>query len=1037
MDSLTYTITSFPERGELTGGNSSWTYRPAPAFYGDDHFTFKVNDGREDSNEATVRITVKALNDPPEVSIEPPLKVALGFPMLLRATFLDDPASSYTARVTWGDGRSGATGDIVDANGIGPELQGVVVTNPPLTGVEGHAFATHVYEAAGSRMLTLCIKDDGGLEGCDSLQINVERLVNLGFGGIVYEQPLPEDEITEQEILDGVPFTYEVTVQNGKPSVGSGLKAEGVVLDVTLPADLNVAGIAISQGSCAVAGVGLTCAIGDLDPEASALLKVRAFGPGTLVANAARDLNGVLTTLSPAIEREVEFVVNVDIVPNLADDDGDGMTEGFERAFGLDPARDDARGDADGDGLENRAEFDLRTSPRAADTDGDGLTDFAEHAAGNSDPTKADTDGDGLLDGWEVSYGLSPMNAGDAAEDPDADGLANADEFVQGKDPRRDDVPPLVRAPADITVVATGRRTRVAIGAATAVDGRDGPVSVQADTHGPFLPGPNIVGWSAEDALDNLGIAEQRVNVIPLATFAVDQSIAEGGTANVRVELNGPAVSYPVTIPYSVAGSADNAVDYVLTSGTLSIASGIGGEIKIDTLTDAVADPDETIVLTLGVPANAARGEKTTHTITIRERNLAPQVNVRVEQQERLVTTIARDRGRLIVNADVIDGPRDQHSYDWSRSDRGIFDLARAKDQRYELDALTLNPGVYALRVDVADNGLPPARSDARTLLRVVDRPPLLNPLDDSDSDGVDDLTEGSADRDGDRVADYLDAIDNPNLMSLDESGRAVETNTGLGLRLGERAFALDSRHVAIAEDDVMTDVDYGYVNGVADFEITGLELGGRADVVIPLLRPVTGGAVYRKLLYGVWQDFAVGGGERIASAPGSDGVCPPPGSALYQTGLGLGHGCLQLTLADGGPNDADGFANGIIRDPGGLAVPVAVDVEVLPPPRTVLSGVGDAVMLRLKLHTDSGDVVLRSLTLQADGTGRERDIEEVQVVHDVDGDGVAGPRDPIVARGAYRQNSGVLSLELSNDLEVPFGTTDVLVVYRIGGAVR
>ncbi len=285
-----------------------------------------------------------------------------------------------------------------------------------------------------------------------------------------------------------------------------------------------------------------------------------------------------------------------------------------------------------------------------------------------------------------------------------------------------------VRAPADITVVATGRLTRVALGAATAVDGRDGAVSVQADTNGPFPPGPNIVSWSAEDALDNLGIAVQRVNVIPLATFAVDQSIEEGRAANVRVELNGPAVSYPVTIPYSVAGSADNAVDDVVTSGTLSIASGIGGSIKIATLTDALADPDETIVLTMGVPANAVRGVKTTHTITIRERNLPPHVNVRVEQQGRPVTTIARDRGRLIVNADVIDGPRDQHSYDWSRSDRGIFDPARAKDQRYELDALTLNPGVYALRVDVTDDGLPPARSDARTLLRVVDRPPLLNP---------------------------------------------------------------------------------------------------------------------------------------------------------------------------------------------------------------------------------------------------------------------------------------------------------------------
>ncbi len=225
-----------------------------------------------------------------------------------------------------------------------------------------------------------------------------------------------------------MPFTYEVTVLNGKPSVGSGLKAEGLVLDAELPSDLNVVDIAINQGNCAVTGVGVD--LRDRRPRrrtAAAMLEVRAYGPGTLAANAARDFSGVLTTtVRPRSSREVEFVVNVDMVPNLADDDGDGMTEGYERAFGLDLARDDARGDADGDGLENRTEFDLRTSPRAVDTDGDGLTDFAEHAAGNSDPTQADTDGDGMPDGWELSYGLSPMTAADAAEDPDADGLANS-----------------------------------------------------------------------------------------------------------------------------------------------------------------------------------------------------------------------------------------------------------------------------------------------------------------------------------------------------------------------------------------------------------------------------------------------------------------------------------------------------------------------------------------------------------------------------------------------------------------------------------
>ena len=37
------------------------------------------------------------------------------------------------------------------------------------------------------------------------------------------------------------------------------------------------------------------------------------------------------------------------------------------------------------------------------------------------------------------------------------------------------------------------------------------------------------------------------------------------------------------------------------------------------------------------------------------------------------------------------------------------------------------------------------------------------------------------------------------------------------------------------------------------------------------------------------------------------------------------------------------------------------------------------------------------------------------------------------LARGRYTRNGGDLTLTLDDDLEVPFGTTEVLVVYRTG----
>lgn len=59
-----------------------------------------------------------------------------------------------------------------------------------------------------------------------------------------------------------------------------------------------------------------------------------------------------------------------------------------------------------------------------------------------------------------------------------------------------------------------------------------------------------------------------------------------------------------------------------------------------------------------------------------------------------------------------------------------------------------------------------------------------------------------------------------------------------------------------------------------------------------------------------------------LASASGVDGPCPAPGSRDYVSGLQPGHYCVQLTLDDGGPNDADGLRNGMILDPGGVGTP-------------------------------------------------------------------------------------------------------------------
>jgi hypothetical protein len=64
-DRLTFQIMAQPAHGTLAGVPPNVTYMPAADYNGPDSFTFKANDGRADSNPATVSISVVAVNDPP------------------------------------------------------------------------------------------------------------------------------------------------------------------------------------------------------------------------------------------------------------------------------------------------------------------------------------------------------------------------------------------------------------------------------------------------------------------------------------------------------------------------------------------------------------------------------------------------------------------------------------------------------------------------------------------------------------------------------------------------------------------------------------------------------------------------------------------------------------------------------------------------------------------------------------------------------------------------------------------------------------
>jgi uncharacterized repeat protein (TIGR02543 family) len=130
-------------------------------------------------------------------------------------------------------------------------------------------------------------------------------------------------------------------------------------------------------------------------------------------------------------------------------------------------------------------------------------------------------------------------------------------------------------------------------------------------------------------------------------------------------------------------------------------------------------------------------------------------------------------------------------------------------------------------------------------------------------------------------------------------------------------------------------DERFTHLGYLVDFEIKGLDLPGQS---VPLVIPLPTGqtiprlALWRKYLGPSrgWQDFVQDQANQLFSASRNAlGNCPWPGSDSWQPGLNQGDACVRLIIEDGGPNDLDGAMDGVIRDPGTLAVSVSEAVSV------------------------------------------------------------------------------------------------------------
>ena len=163
----------------------------------------------------------------------------------------------------------------------------------------------------------------------------------------------------------------------------------------------------------------------------------------------------------------------------------------------------------------------------------------------------------------------------------------------------------------------------------------------------PNLPSFPIVSISSRTILKDISIEGEQVassSSLPIVFFGeltdpAEQDEGNPGPAaswNVILQLSDPNPDEPVTVNFSVSGSADPGDDYNMTgSRSITIPEGeTQAEIPISAIVDNISEYDETIVLTIESTINAVRGSPYIIELTLLDDDTPPMVSFESPAQD-------------------------------------------------------------------------------------------------------------------------------------------------------------------------------------------------------------------------------------------------------------------------------------------------------------------------------------------------------------------------------------------------------------------
>jgi hypothetical protein len=433
-----------------------------------------------------------------------------------------------------------------------------------------------------------------------------------------------------------------------------------------------------------------------------------------------------------------------------SDDDNDGVAD-IDDAYPLISLG--SLNDNDGDGIPDDCNQDCIDLGMVADEDddNDGIADADDSYPSISIGTLTDTDGDGIPDECNQDC----IDSGMAADnDDDNDGVVDADDPDNSSDNGSPDL--LLVAETDPVEVTTDSGDSyemlvddVFFADFLAIDAVDSEFTYEASIDGSVLSvdaseimlipaGRQTIQWVAIDSSGNRSNSvNQIIDVYPQVRFDEIASITgEPSVTAIQVSLTGDSPEYPVVVVYEVNGLSDLNQDDIdagfdiTTQHQVIIEAGEAETlnrdalIELSILDDQSAENDEQLILDLiSAELEVESGlfvihSDAQHTLTVTENNLAPTVQLTLEQGGVEVDSVQQNGGVVTITAVVTDGNgNDTHSLNWSLESLGLSDTL---ESIVSFDPENVDDGTYVITVTATDDGVGLLSGEAELTFDIV-----------------------------------------------------------------------------------------------------------------------------------------------------------------------------------------------------------------------------------------------------------------------------------------------------------------------------